>query len=164
MLWENMYNPEDYRANQYPLIPAGDYRVRIEDAEETTSHAGNDMIKITLAVSGYNSKLWYYLVLNGKTPEDIKNTNRRLGVIFDSFGIVEGNMHVTDWRGCVGGARIRHSKDNDGVDRAQVYYFLSRDKVNDLPAWQEPSSSFGNIDPDMMDFEDTPADMAVMPF
>ncbi|MBR0185775.1 MAG: DnaJ domain-containing protein [Synergistaceae bacterium] len=163
MLWQNMYNPDDYRANKFPLIPAGNYRVRIEDAQETTSHAGNNMIKLTLAVSGYSSKLWYYLVLNDKTPEDIKKTNTRLGKIFDSFGIVEGNMHLSDWHGCVGGARIRHSKDNDGNDRAEIHYFLDRDKVETLPAWMQASSQ-GNIDPDMMDFPDSPNQQDIMPF
>ena len=162
MLWDK-YNPEDYRKNEFPLIPEGDYRVRIEDAEETTSHAGNNMIKLTLAVSGYNSKIWYYIVLKDNTQEDVEKTNWRLGRIFESFNIVEGNMFLSDWRGCVGGARIKHSEDVNGKEQAVIQYFLYRDKVNNLPAWQEKSPQ-GNINPDMMDFDDSSSGSANIPF
>ena len=123
MLWEH-YNPDDFSENKYGIIPAGRHRVRIEDAEEATSHAGNNMIKLTLAVSGYSSKLWYYVLLNSSNPEQIKITNRKLGAIFNSFDIVEGNMHLSDWRGCVGGAQVRHTKDMNDNDRAEVRQVL----------------------------------------
>lgn len=152
MLWEH-YNPDDFSENDYGLIPAGKYRVRIEDAEEATSHSGKNMIKLTLAVSGYRSKMWSYVVLDATTPEQVKATNRRLGAIFNSFGIPEGNMHLDSWRGCVGGAKIRHSKDANDNDRAEVHYFLYRKEVDKLPAWQEVGTE-GIIDPDMADFSD----------
>ncbi len=94
MLWGNKYNPNDYNEDKYSLIPEGDYRVRIENAEEATSHANNNMIKLTLAISGYSSKLWYYLVLNDNSPEEIKKTNKKLGKIFESFGIAEGDFSL----------------------------------------------------------------------
>ena len=155
MLWDN-YNPEDFSENEYTLIPEGRYRVRIEDAEEATSHSGKNMIKLTLAVSGYRSKLWSYIVLDATTPEQIKATNRKLGAIFNSFDIVEGNMHISDWRGCVGGAQVVHKKDATGKDRAEIAYFLYRKNVNELPDWQEAGMpTQGNVDPDMVDFGDT---------
>ena len=162
MLWDK-YNPDDFSEDNYGLIPEGKHRVRIENAEEAVSHAGNNMIKLTLSVSGYKAKLWNYIVLNGTTPEQIKITNRKLGAIFNSFDIVEGNMHLSDWRGCVGGAQVRHTKDNDDNDRAEVQYFLYRKEVNKLPAWQEAGTQ-GNIDPDMMDFGDTSGSSANIPF
>ena len=162
MLWDK-YNPDDFRDDDFPLIPEGNYRVRIENAEEATSHAGNNMIKLTLAVSGYNTKIWYYLVLNGNTPEDTLKTNRRLNSIFSSFDIVKGNMHLSDWRGCVGGAKIIHEEDNFGKEQAKIQYFLYRNAVNKLPAWQERFSQ-GNINPDMMDFDDSPSGSTNFPF
>lgn len=157
MLWEH-YNSEDFSENEYALIPEGRYRVRIEDAEEATSHSGKNMIKLTLAVSGYKSKLWSYIVLDANTPEQIKATNKKLGAIFNSFDIVEGNMYLSDWRGCVGGAQVVHKEDATGKDRAEIAYFLYRREVNKLPAWQEAGTSTqGTIDPDMVDFGDTPS-------
>lgn len=154
MLWEH-YNPEDFSENDYGLIPEGRYRVRIENAEEATSHAGNNMIKLTLAVSGYKSKLWSYVVLDAKTPEQIRATNKKLGAIFNSFDIVEGNMHLSDWRGCVGGVQVKHSKDINDNERAEVAYFLYRKEVLKLPKWQEAGmSAQGNVDPDTTDFGD----------
>ena len=162
MLWDH-YNPDDFSEDDYPLIPEGKYRVRIEDAEEATSHAGNNMIKLTLSVSGYRSKLWSYVVLDGTTPEQIKATNRKLGAIFNSFDIVEGNMHLSDWRGCVGGAKIRHKKDMNDNDRAEVQYFLYRKEVIKLPKWEEAAMQ-GTIDPDMVDFGDTGSSSPSIPF
>ncbi|MBQ4432391.1 MAG: DnaJ domain-containing protein [Synergistaceae bacterium] len=162
MLWEH-YNSDDFSENSYSLIPAGRYRVRIEDAEEATSHSGKNMIKLTLTVSGYRSKLWSYVVLDATTPEQVKATNRRLGSIFNSFGIPEGNMNLDSWRGYVGGAKIRHIKDANDNDRADVHYFLYRKEVDKLPAWQEAATE-GIIDPDMMDFSDEPIGSSEIPF
>ena len=39
-------------------IPVGEHRVRIADAEKAISKNGNDMLVITLDVSGYKSRLW----------------------------------------------------------------------------------------------------------
>jgi hypothetical protein len=63
-------------------------------------------------------------------------TNQKLGQIFDSFGITPGNMNTASWVGKVGGARIKHELYN-GENSAKVNYFLSRSKVDALPAWQE---------------------------
>ncbi len=164
MLWDN-YNPEDFSENDYALIPEGRYRVRIENAEEATSHSGKNMIKLTLAVSGYRSKLWSYIVLDATTPEQIKATNRKLGAIFNSFDIVEGNMHISDWRGCVGGAQVKHDKDANGMDRAAIAYFLYRKEVNKLPDWQEAGTQTqGTFDPDMVDFESSSSGLNHIPF
>ena len=150
MLWDK-YNPDDFSEDNYGLIPEGRYRVRIDNAEEAVSHKGNSMIKLTLSVSGYKAKLWSYIVLNGTTPEQIKAINRRLGAIFNSFDIVEG------------GAQVRHTKDMNDNDRAEVQYFLYRKEVNKLPAWQEVGTQ-GTIEPDMVDFGDTASNSSGIPF
>ena len=72
-------------------------------------------------------------------------------------------MTLSDWKGCVGGAKIKHGEDANGNKRAEIQYFLYRDKVLDLPAWCENSSQ-GYINPDMMDFEDSPSGSATIPF
>ena len=46
------YNPDDYKPDSYTLIPPGEYRVRIEDADERVSQTGKTMFRLTLKVSG----------------------------------------------------------------------------------------------------------------
>ena len=147
------YNDEDYSENNYALIQEGKHRMRIEKAEEQVARSsGNDMIKLTLSVSGYNSKLWKYIVLNCLTRENEKRTNRWLGSVFNSFSITMGNLDLDMWTGYTGGAMVRHVKDANGTDRAEVYYFLPRKDVDALPAWSEGASGKAVVDPDMVDF------------
>lgn len=140
----NDYNPDDYDENAFDLIPAGKHRVRIENAEDQVSKTGKPMIKLTLAVSGYNNKLWSYILLDNSTPEAVKQTNRRLGSLWHSFNIQPGNMNFQDWIGRVGGAQVRHSPDLNGNDRAEIHYFIKRQDVDCLPAWQEGKNSSQN--------------------
>lgn len=128
------FNADDYKENDFAPIPVGDHRVRIANAEELKSKNGNDMIKLTLDVSGHSGSLWFYLVF---MPDNPQMTNQKLGQIFDSFGIAPGNMNIESWKGKVGGARVKSEKYN-GEDTAKVSYFLSRTKVDNLPAWQDP--------------------------
>ena len=128
------FNSADYEeSNSFAPIPVGDHRVRIANAEEKRSNNGNDMVVLTLDVSGHSSSLWYYLVF---MPDNPQMTNQKLGQIFDSFGITPGDMNIKNWLGKVGGARVKHEKYN-GEDTAKVAYFLSRSKVEKLPAWAD---------------------------
>ena len=134
------YNPEDYHENGFGLIPEGSYRVRIESALEKTSRTGKEMVEITLAVSGYSSKIWYYLVFDSSNERMTQMTNQRLGSIYDSFDIERGDLNFDNWEGKTGGARIRQRADNNGSMRNEVSYFMSRKKVAELPAWIEVNS------------------------
>ena len=127
------FNAADYKENDFAPIPVGDHRVRIANVEEQKSSAGNDMLKLTLDVSGHGSSLWFYLVF---MPDNPQITNQRLGQIFDSFGIAPNDMNISNWIGKVGGARVKHEQYN-GEASAKVNYFLSRSKVEKLPAWQD---------------------------
>lgn len=137
------YNPDDYNPNGFGLIPVGDYRVRIDTAENKVSRSGKDMIKLTLSVSGYDTKVWFYLVFDSSSEKLRQMTNQKLGSIYDSFGINSGSTDVYDWEGKTGGAHIRHRPDQDGDMRAEVSYFLTRKKVDALPAWRSGSSAPG---------------------
>ena len=150
------YDPADFSEKEYGLIPAGKYRVRIEKAEEKKSQAGNLMIELTLSVSGYNSKLWYYIVLDGSSEEKKKETNQKLGTVFNSFNIPDNTMDLSVWEGKVGGVKVRHSEGNDGEKRAEVHYLLYANEVAKLPPWQEGSTgSQGVINPEMATFSST---------
>lgn len=125
------FDPTQYEAKEgFSLIPVGDHRVRIEDVISKKSKAGNDMFEITLAVSGHNSRLWYYLVLD---PSDPKKTNQRIGAFFDSFGITDYNMaNYPRWKGKVGAVRVVHEEYND-ENQAKVRFCLSRKNQEKLP-------------------------------
>lgn len=129
------FNADDYQEQSFAPIPVGDHRVRIRDAEETTSQKGNDMIKLTLDVSGHSSTLWFYLVF---MPDNPQMVNQRLGQIFSSFGITPGDLNVENWKGKVGACRVKHEKYN-GEDQAKVSYFLSKEKQEQLPPWSDPA-------------------------
>lgn len=129
------FNADDYQEQSFAPIPVGDHRVRIRDAEEKTSKNGNDMIVLTLDVSGYSSTLWYYLVF---LPDNPQMVNQRLGAIFNSFGITPGDLNVEHWKGKVGAASVKHEVYN-GEAQAKIRYFLTKEKQESLPAWSEPA-------------------------
>ena len=144
------FNPDNYDPDGFSIIPEGNYRVRIDEAEETTSRkSGKPMIKLTLSVSGSNSKLWSYTVLDATSEETTKRTDNYLGKIFDCFKIQPGNMNISSWVGKTGGAKVRHGKDDNGNTRAEIHYFLKRSDVDALPAWRDENSTsagFQNYD------------------
>ncbi len=131
------FNPENYNPDRFELIPPGDYRVRIEDAEEQESKSGYPMIKMTLKVSGYNGSIWHYMVFMNDNPDKIRMTDDNLGRIFDSFGIPQGDLTLEHWKGKVGAAHVRNEPDNKGTMRAVIGYFIQKEKQDSLPPWQE---------------------------
>ena len=125
------FDPNQYEEKEgFSIIPVGDHRVRIEDVISKQSKSGRDMIEITLAVSGHNSRLWYYLVLD---PADPKKTNQRIGDFFNSFGITDYNMaNYPRWKGKVGAVRVVHEEYN-GEQQAKVRFCLNRKNQDKLP-------------------------------
>ena len=87
------FNPEEYTERSFALIPEGNHRVTITNVEEKLFNSGNEGFEITLEVSGFNSKLWYYLVFD---PNDSAKTNQRIGMFFDSFAIQDHDISHYD--------------------------------------------------------------------
>ena len=131
------FDSTQYEENTgFKPIPIGEHRVRIASAEETVSSKGNQMIKLVLDVSGYNSTIWHYVVF---MEDNQKLTNQKLGEIFNSFGIQPGNLNAVSWIGKVGAAKVKHET-NEGTTNAKIAYFIAKDRQDKLPAWQEPSN------------------------
>ena len=127
------FDANQYEAKDFAVIPAGDHRVRIADVEEKVSKNGNEMYEITLTVSGHNSKLWFYLVLDKNDP---KKTNQRIGEFFDSFSIADRSMGSgKQWIGKVGAVRVKHEEYN-GEQQAKVAYVINRKKQDKLEPWK----------------------------
>ena len=128
MAW--IFNPNEYEAKEFTIIPAGDHRVRISDVTGKTFKSGNNGFEITLEVSGHGGSLWFYLVLD---PTDTKKTNQRIGTFFESFGIIDYDLsHYRGWIGKVGGVRVKHEEYN-GSQSAKVAFCLSRKNQDKLP-------------------------------
>ena len=127
-------------------IPVGEHRVRIANAVKAISKNENDMLVLTLDVSGYKSKLWHYVVFMPDHPEI---TNRNLTSIFDSFGIADGDFNLANWKGKVGACMTK--QDDFGT---KVRYFLSRKKQEGLPPWKEPSESGGKKKPQLEEIDE----------
>ncbi len=132
------FNPNEYEERDFTIIPAGDHRVRIADVVERTFKSGNEGYEITFEVSGYSSKLWFYLVLD---KNDQKRTNQSLGAFFDSFGITNYVMgNGKQWIGKVGACRVKHEEYN-GAQQAKVQYLINRKKQEQLPPWKGNASA-----------------------
>lgn len=127
-IWQ--FNPEEYEAKDFEIIPAGDHRVRINEVIEKKFSSGNKGFEVTLDVSGHDGKLWFYLVLD---PSDSKKTNQRVGTFFESFGITDYDLsHYRGWIGKVGGVRVKHEEYN-GSQTAKVAFCLNKKNQERLP-------------------------------
>lgn len=131
------FNTADYEEQSFKPIPVGDHRVRIASAEEQTSSGGRQMIKLVLDVSGYNSTIWHFIVF---MPDNQKLTNQKLGELWNSFGIPQGNFDLNSWKGKVGAAKVKHEP-YEGEMKPKISYFISKDRQDKLPAWQEPANA-----------------------
>ena len=136
------FNAADYEEQNFKPIPIGDHRVRIASAEEQTSSSGKQMIKLVLDVSGYNATIWHYIVF---MPDNQKLTNQKLGELWNSFGIPQGNFNLQSWVGKVGAAKVKH-EDYNGESNAKIAYFINKNKQDKLPAWKDASSTNVLID------------------
>ena len=130
------FNASDYEETSFKPIPVGDHRVRIASAEEQISGSGRQMIKLVLEVSGYSSTIWHFIVFMN---ENQKLTNQKLGELWNSFGIQQGNFNLNSWVGKVGAAKVKHETYNNEPS-AKIAYFISKDRQDKLPMWKEPGN------------------------
>ena len=130
------FNAADYEEQSFKPIPIGDHRVRIASAEEQTSSSGRQMIKLVLDVSGHSATIWHFIVF---MPDNQKLTNQKLGELWNSFGIQQGNFNLNSWVGKVGAAKVKH-EDYNGEPSAKIAYFINKNKQDKLPAWKEASN------------------------
>lgn len=132
------FDPSQYSEKNFEIIPAGDYRARIADVVEKTFNSGKQGYEITLDINGYNSKMWFYLVLD---PSNVARTNQSIGDFFNSFGITNPAMGTgKQWINAVGAVRVKHELYN-GENRAKVAYCIARARQDKLPAWKNGNAA-----------------------
>lgn len=132
------WNYQREETQDFRPIPEGAHRIRVKSAEFKKSSAGNNMIEIQFAVSGYNSTLYHYITFMKDNPQI---TNRMLTAFYDAFkDIPEGSNKLGDWIGKTGACQVKHETYN-GKTQAKLYYFIKADKQGNLPSWKEPAGT-----------------------
>lgn len=132
------FDATQYKEQDFSIIPVGDHRVRIEDVIEKKFNSGNEGYEITLSVNGYNSKLWFYLVLDASNTE---RTNQRIGEFFNSFGITNTAMGTgKQWIGAVGAVRVKHEEYNGNMS-AKVGYCIAKNRQDKLAPWKNANAT-----------------------
>jgi hypothetical protein len=132
------FDATQYKEQDFSIIPVGDHRVRIEDVIEKKFNSGNEGYEITLSVNGYNSKLWFYLVLDASNTE---RTNQRIGEFFNSFGITNTAMGTgKQWIGAVGAVRVKHEEYNGNMS-AKVGYCIAKNRQDKLAPWKNADAA-----------------------
>lgn len=127
------FDPSQYSEKNFDIIPVGDYRARIEDVVEKKFSSGNEGYEITLAINGFSSRMWMYLVLD---KSNVAQTNQRIGDFFNSFGITNPAMGTgKQWVGSVGAVRVKHEAYN-GENRAKIAYCIARNRQEKLAPWK----------------------------
>ena len=123
-------------------IADGRYRCRIENVEKSVSSNGNNMLKLSIRVSGFAPIINYYIVFMESNPEF---TNRILTQLYDSFyDIKAGDLNTLNWIGKMGACQIKH-EDYNGHSYAKIAYFIRTDDTNDIPNWVEPPKPQSDI-------------------
>ena len=133
------FDPNEYEERSYETLPAGEYRIRIDNVEPKTSKNGNPYFAFEFAVSGDNRKIWHNLVLTS----DKKVTNDKLGAFFTSFGIKDYDLSkFHTWFGKIGACKtkVRPAEGNYG-EKAEIHFFMSPERAEELEPWKEPGNS-----------------------
>lgn len=134
--------PNRYNVYGFIEIPAGDHRVQISKVYKEKFQTGTLCYEITLKVSGYHGKLWYYLWDNPDYPE---RKVRDFSAFADSFQIPEQELENHKyWVGKNGAVRVVHNgKTEDDICSCQyesrVVCCLSGKQRDCLPVWREAS-------------------------
>ena len=144
------YKGKPNRHNVYGFIeiPAGEHRVKISKVVPEKFRTGTVCYEITLNVSGYHGKLWYYLWDNPEYPE---RKARDFSAFANSFEISDQELEKPkNWVGKSGAVRVEHkSKIEDDVCACQyetrVVSCLCGESKDRLPAWTDAAIDKANL-------------------
>lgn len=132
--------PNTYKEMNFIEIPAGDHRVQITNVSVERFKEQKKCFEITLKVSGYHGKVWYYLWYN---PENIEWGEKKFFAFFESFQIENHDLSAyKNWVGKSGAIRITHWKKTSDADfdynyEVHVVGCLFGKERDDLPPWTD---------------------------
>lgn len=144
------FNPDDYEDTSFEPLPAGKYRVRIDNVEQKMSKGGNPYWQLELAVSGDNRKIWHNITF---LKDNMQRTGEILKKFFNAFGITDYNLNNWhQWVGRTGGAKTKiRPAEGQYEARAEVHFFLTPEETSKLPAWKEPDNGLLKDAPEISD-------------
>lgn len=126
------YNGHEYQPGSFEVLPAGEYSVTINSAEERQSKAGNEMMEIAVQVSAgqhAGRKLWYYIVYDDYALNKFGSLLSSLGMDFSA----EMQIRPSDLIGKSGTVKVRHRLDDKGAERAEIHYWTCPDRRLEQP-------------------------------
>lgn len=128
--------PNDFTPTQFGMFPEGDFHFVVDECEETTSHAGNAMLKMVLAVDAGGDKprkVYYYLTFANE-----EWSYRWLEGFTSSVGLPykddSGNVSI-EANECLGKIGMGHFIPQSTVEAekeskyGKVHYFISQEKA-----------------------------------
>ena len=131
-LW--LDQPNTYKHPGFINIPEGDHRVRICKVEVERFSNKRKCFKITLEVSRYHGKLWYYLWYD---PEKIEQCQKKFGLFFCSFGIKDWNIsNYKNWVGAYGAVSVKYELREREFEVNRIECLSGKSK-NTLSPWQD---------------------------
>jgi hypothetical protein len=108
---------------KYEPLPAGDYDFVILDAAETTSKAGNDMLKVKLDIK--DEHIYDYLLTTGSTAWKLKAFCRAMNLL-DKYQ--SGSLNAGDLIGRKGRVELGIEDAKEGYDaRNRVKKYIPHD-------------------------------------
>ena len=129
--------PNTYKHPGFINIPEGDHRVRIYKVEVERFQKQRKCFKITLDVSGYHGKLWYYLWYD---PEKKDQCAKEFGRFFCSFGIQDWDIaNYKQWVGAYGAVSVKYEFREHEFAAKRVVCLSGKSK-NVLPPWKDAAS------------------------
>ena len=132
--------PNAHTVHNFIEIPDGDRRVIINNVSVERFSKGKKCFEITLRVSGYHGKLWYYLWYN---PERIDQSLKNLSCFFDSFQIEDHDLkNYKKWIGNSGAVKVVSEVEPEKSIynykySTKVSYCLTGEARDRLPEWRE---------------------------
>ena len=129
--------PNTYKHPGFINIPEGDHRARICNVEVERFSNKKKCFKITLDVSGYHGKLWYYLWYD---PEKIDRCKKEFGMFYCSFGIEDWNIsNYKKWVGAYGAVCVKYEFREHEFEANRIVCLSGKSK-NKLPPWKDAAA------------------------
>lgn len=109
------------------LLPEGTYVAQVDDCQELLSKKGNEMYKLTLAILPKRRRLYSYIVFSDKTQWQATSFRKSAGLEMPDDKEVEISLSEVDCFRRIVHVLVEHEEGNDGVTRAKVSRFLTRE-------------------------------------
>jgi hypothetical protein len=119
------------------LLPEGVYAAQVDDCSELMSKQGNLMYKLELAVLPKRRRIYTYLVFSEKAQWQVTSFCKSAGLEMPDDKDAEIALSEVDCLRRIVYVVVAHEEGTDGVDRAKVVRFLTREAaIKRTPALQ----------------------------